>query len=151
MFRNLYHELTLEIVYFGFLASILVFSMILIEYDCFTIGSFFDSAWYVLITMTTVGYGDIYTKNVFGRITMTFCTFIGAICTSIYLTAVKSFMDLDEYGRSAFAVTLRSHIRKNMQTEVGLWLVCELKIRLELKKDMPDKSALLFWRAQSLK
>lgn len=83
--------------------------------------------------MTTVGYGDIYTKNVFGKITMTLCTFVGTICTTIYLSATKSFMDLDEYGRSAYAIILRSLINKRMQSVVGYWLVCELKIRLELK------------------
>ena len=82
--------------------------MILIEYDCFNIGSFFDSAWYVLITMTTVGYGDIYTKNVFGKITMTICTFIGSLCTTIYLSATQSFMALDEYERASYAVILRT-------------------------------------------
>lgn len=143
----------MTIVYLVIFTSIIIFTMVLIEIDCFTLSNFNDSAWYVLITMTTVGYGDFFTKNLFGKCAMTIATFIGAICTSVYLTAVTNFLNMEYFERQAFAVIQRGIIKNELKKEVALWLACEYKIKLILKiryasgKKSYGNDDLIYWRS----
>lgn len=64
--------------------SVGIFSMLLFEYELFNIPTFYDTVWFGLITMTTVGYGDYFTKNLFGNFAAICATFMGAIAASLF-------------------------------------------------------------------
>ena len=46
---------------------------------CRPFGSLSDWFWYSIITLTTVGYGDVYPRTVFGKMTGTVCALFGVI------------------------------------------------------------------------
>jgi voltage-gated potassium channel len=99
-------------IFFGiFLSFILgtLFTILAIEYEIFnplimTIG---DSIWYVLITVMTVGYGDIYAISYLGQITMIIATFSGIVFSSIFVVCVDEFLKMSENEKKAFMMLNR--------------------------------------------
>ena len=94
-----------ELILFLFLALIFIFfSAVGIYYfernaqpDAFS--SVFQSLWWALITLTTVGYGDVYPITVGGRVFTFFVLIIGlgiiAIPTGIFASALAKAREMD--------------------------------------------------------
>ena len=53
-----------------------------------TWNSYFDAFWCVIITMMTVGYGDIYPNTVFGRIVAIIAAIWGTFLISLLILSV---------------------------------------------------------------
>jgi hypothetical protein len=53
------------------------------------------SMWYVLITMTTVGYGDVFAFSHAGRAIVILTAFIGVIIVSLFVYALYKTMNFD--------------------------------------------------------
>ena len=58
--------------------------------------NFFNSAYLVLITITTVGYGDFFPKTIMGKILAVFIAIFGAFLISMLVLAVASVFDLNK-------------------------------------------------------
>jgi voltage-gated potassium channel len=54
------------------------------------INSFWDAAWYTVVTMTTVGYGDIVPKSALGRIAGVFIMLAGISVISLLTATISS-------------------------------------------------------------
>ena len=77
---NLLHNTRIDYGFFIVLTILLISATILyfVEYSVNpTINSFDDAFWYLLVTITTVGYGDIYPKTEVGRVIGTIIMFTG--------------------------------------------------------------------------
>ena len=48
-----------------------------------SVGTFFDSVWWSVVTLTSLGYGDIYPVTVAGRIVGIFLMFFGVILIGV--------------------------------------------------------------------
>ena len=52
-----------------------------------------SSLWWALITLTTVGYGDMYPKTLFGQIIGSACAVTGALLLGLTIpTLIKNFL-----------------------------------------------------------
>ena len=72
--------------------------------------SWSNSMWCAFITMTSVGYGDLYPKSEFGRIVGVFCALAGAFIQSLFTV---SFLQILEFDRSeSFAFRIITGVRK---------------------------------------
>jgi voltage-gated potassium channel Kch len=59
----------------------------------------FDAWWWSIVTMTTVGYGDIYPKSVVGRILGGLCALYGVLMFSMTLPIfVNTFHTVYQYA-----------------------------------------------------
>lgn len=56
--------------------------------------SFVDSVWLVLMTIFTVGYGDISPKTDAGKVIATLAAFWGAFLVSLNVLVVNNFFQL---------------------------------------------------------
>lgn len=65
------------------------------------------SAWCVLITMTTVGYGDIYPESHMGRLVGVVCSFWGVCFVSLFVVALTNITNFDFSEKKAFMLLQR--------------------------------------------
>lgn len=88
MFTNFIKETSLDkllmLVVITFISSSLAFFFIDESM------SFMDSMWYVLVTLTTVGYGDIIPRSFIGRIIAVILIIVGILIFSITTAAISS-------------------------------------------------------------
>lgn len=72
-------------------------------------GSFWDGIWWAVVTVTTVGYGDLYPKTVAGRLIAMLLMFVGIGFISVLTASVASlFVKTDRQDETGeIAQTLR--------------------------------------------
>ena len=78
---------------------LLVFTYTLRLFEKVTQPVFYDlttSAWNVVITMTTVGYGDIYAESHAGRAIAVTSAFSGVLILSIYVLCINNSMEFEQ-------------------------------------------------------
>ena len=69
---------------------------VLIDVDKNTgLGSYFNSIWVTIITMTTVGYGDISPTSNIGRVVGVITALWGAIVTSLFVIVLFRMIELE--------------------------------------------------------
>lgn len=57
---------------------------------------FFNLFYFIIITLTTVGYGDIQPETIPGKIIIMFCALWGAVMISLVVVAVSKVFDLGD-------------------------------------------------------
>ena len=57
--------------------------------------SYFDSVWCIIITMTTVGYGDVYPVTFFGRLVGVFAALWGTFIISLFIIVASEIFALN--------------------------------------------------------
>jgi hypothetical protein len=58
------------------------------------LGNFYNSLWCVMITMGTVGYGDIVPKSYFGRAVLFFASITGIIIASLLILTLSTYLTM---------------------------------------------------------
>ena len=88
-----------------FVSSILIFGYLIRIFELpyhrlspidSTFDSLFNAFWLVVITMTTVGYGDLAPHTVPGRVVAMLAALVGGFLISLLVLAVSSVFDLSK-------------------------------------------------------
>ena len=66
------------------------------EVEYYYFKSFSSSIWYIMITMTSVGFGNIVAVTPIGRLVTLLAAFMGAIFLAMMVTLVTEWLALDE-------------------------------------------------------
>lgn len=74
-----------------------------------------NSVWEVIITMTTVGFGDMFPRTIFGRIFMILCALNGVVIVSIMVLTVMNNFEFEPLENRAFIVTSKVSKRKELK------------------------------------
>ena len=61
-----------------------------------------NPAWNMIITMSTVGYGDLFPQTLYGRIFSVLGMFAGQFCNTLILLAMKYISELSMQHTRAF-------------------------------------------------
>ena len=71
-----------------------------------------NSIWLIIITMTTVGYGDFYPRTFFGRLLDCFISIWGIFIISMMVVVLMSTLTLDGGEKRALLVLKRLETQK---------------------------------------
>jgi len=100
--------------------------------------SYFNSVWCIIITVLTVGYGDVAPDTFIGRTIVTLTTFFGLVCTATLIGIVSDYLSLnneefvvikfiDEHKRikiyesaalKCVKAAIRTYIRKKKRSDI---------------------------------
>ena len=58
--------------------------------------------WNVFVTMTTVGYGDMYPSTVLGKIIILVCCLVGVFITSLVTISIQNIVTMNKYEENSF-------------------------------------------------
>jgi len=104
--------------------------------------SYADVFWVVIITMMTVGYGDLFPKTHMGRIVAFISSIIGMIIQSLLIVRLSDFVELSPDERKALNEIKKQvdndileHYSKNLIKS----LFCLLKIKIDRNKTKKEK------------
>ena len=93
--------------------SLFYWAMILTEFELktFNFEGIQEIVWYCIITMTTVGFGDIATVSNVGRFAMVIATFLGTCFEGLFLVAWAEFVKLDQTQKKVFILLSRLNMK----------------------------------------
>jgi len=94
--------------------------------------------WNVIITLTTVGYGDYSPQTNFGRIIGILTAFWGVFFVSLFVVALTNTLDLEESELRAFILLRRLFTRRTLKENACKMIQSRYIIRMEEKKE-PSK------------
>lgn len=106
--------------------------------------NFFNSLWVVVVTMTTIGYGDIYPTTYFGRIVATLTCIFGTLILSLLVVFTNNSINLDHVERNVYQRIVESRADPDyMRREATKLLGTVLRYNLLRKKHKDSGNNLL--------
>jgi hypothetical protein len=90
--------------------------------------SYINSCWGTVATMTTVGYGDLYPRTMFGRIIMIVCSMYGVIVVSLMVVTVTNFLAMTTMESASYTVMKKLEYKELIKIEA-------LKILVNVNRD----------------
>ncbi len=95
--KFLFARYTIKTTLYLFIISVIYFGISLIQFEKKTnnIQTLTDVFWHCAITMATVGYGDFYAKEFYGRISMIIATGFGVLFVSLFMIAWSNFIKMN--------------------------------------------------------
>lgn len=124
-FSILYYSVAVRITENGFLRSTYrsdfdsdeEFEEVLIYRGIFW--TYKNMIWNIFITMSTIGYGDIFVYSTFSRVMIFFVAITGLIVISIMIVAYSNFLELDNMQTSSFNFFNALELKISMRNEVS--------------------------------
>ena len=80
---------------------------------------FSNTVWNVLVTMTTVGYGDYYPKTNMGRIIGLIIAFWGVFIVSLFVVSLQNMFEFDSCEEKAFQLNERLDAKDALRIEAA--------------------------------
>ena len=103
-----------------------------------------NSFWCVVVTMTTIGYGDIYPQTHFGRLVIIVACIWGVFILSLFVVALNNTIQLSKEESKAFEqISHQGEISKNIRKDAEMLIQKFLKLNLAKKKKLPLKTKIL--------
>ena len=100
----------------------------------------FTSVWNILITMTTVGYGDFYPKTHLGRTIGIITAFWGVFIVSLFVVSLTNILTLDAPERKAYMLLQRLENKDLLKIEAANMVAAKFRLKkLKEEKDTPSQ------------
>ena len=137
--KALMKEDPISVVIYSFLFSLLQLSTSLQIFEREVDENFKNittAMWNVIITLTTVGYGDYYPKTNFGRLIGVITAFWGVFFVSLFVVALTNTLELEESEQRAFILLRRLFTRKLLRESACKMIQSRYVVRCEQKKEV---------------
>lgn len=103
-----------------------------------------NSMWSVILTMTTVGYGDIYPRTFAGRVMIFIVSMVGVVIVSIVVVTVMNIFQMSPLESKAYTVIKKINIRKRMKSSAANIISHLSKLHLKVKHNKSLKVSSLY-------
>ena len=117
----IYSEMFLLMAILGLAALIFGHLVFFAELMESSILSIYDGIWWSLVTMTTLGYGDIYPTSVWGRLVGVWCTLTGIVLVALPIPIIiNNFTVLLDKTQAFCRLSIRQKRRMSRAPSRGL-------------------------------
>lgn len=106
--------------------------------------NFANSMWLVILTMTTVGYGDIYPRTDIGRGSMFLCALFGVIIVSIMVVSIMNELEMSPLEEKSYSLITKIDHKSDMRRSAASVITRSTRIYLKLRKGDPVSTKYLF-------
>jgi potassium intermediate/small conductance calcium-activated channel subfamily N protein 2 len=137
-YQILYGSLVISTVLFGF--QLRLFERQISEASGQDFGDMYNCMWNVIITLTSVGYGELYPKTFWGRIVGVSIAFWGVFITSFFVVTVTNMLNFTGPEEKSYQLLLRLYYKLELKRKAVGVLQCAY-IHRNAKADHPDNEA----------
>ena len=102
------------------------------------LGYYYNAFWAVIVTMTTVGYGDYYPRTIPGRFIIFLVCIIGIFVVSSIVVVLTNFLNLDNMESKVLNVIMRLQKRLEVKVEAAFVLTIMAKMHFIQKNGEMD-------------
>jgi hypothetical protein len=88
------------------------------------------SIWCVFVTMTTVGYGDVYPKSYGGRLLGAFMCLWGVLLVSLFVVTISDFLEFDHSEKNSYILIKRLTYREELRKTASIVIASMYKLKL---------------------
>ena len=122
-----------------FTMQIVLYSYMLMMFERATaegpLQNFTNAVWLIIVTMTTVGYGDIFPTTRLGRVVAISASFSALIMIAICINIVQSSLEMSRADRKVVEKNERRGLVRDTRVAAGKLILASLRVQLERKKE----------------
>ena len=116
-----------------------IFERPLRNYSGLDFSDYGNAVWCVILTMTTVGYGDFFPSSLPGRIIGLIACVWGVLMVSIMVYSVTNMLKLSTYEERALSLHRKLEFREELKIKAAVMLVNSYKYKRYSRKFPEDK------------
>ena len=90
--------------------------------------SYYNCWWNIIITMTTVGYGDIFARTILGRIIIFIVAIWGVFVNSLLTVALTVFVKMEDSEIKVLKIMHKLDERQQWKSELDLMVKSQVKL-----------------------
>ncbi|CAD8210050.1 unnamed protein product [Paramecium octaurelia] len=98
------------------------------------LGKYDNAVWNIIISITTVGYGDFYTRTDLGRFVIFVVCVLGIFVISLMVVTLITSLETSSLESHAITVLERIQLREQMAKSASMVIMYSLRIVVALKK-----------------
>lgn len=166
MIRSIYYEQSTTSTLLLLIVSLLCLINLYYDFEAkiLNIKLGLETFYFMIVTMTTVGFGDFYPESFFGRHATIIANFLGVVFEALFLLSWKYYTTFDHQEMQAYTLISRLTMKESLQQlviqkVVWTWKIKKLNKTLrKLQRDHPedhgriaDTNKELFYFAKDLK
>ena len=121
--------------------SLRIFERPMLPYTGQDFSEYGNTMWLILVTMTTVGYGDYYPVTLPGRMFGIVMCLWGVLIISMFVVALTTLLNLESAEEKSLLILQRLGFKEDMKTQAAFVLTSALRYRW-LVRHHPDKMRL---------
>lgn len=106
--------------------------------------SLINCVWLVIVTMTTVGYGDLFPKSHLGRFIGVVACIIGMLIVSLIVVSLAVIAEFTSEEKKAYSLLKKLQADNNASNKAIKVIVGILKLRKLVYKSQPNKKSILY-------
>lgn len=133
-FALVFTLLGLCLFFFGFALRICEAPLNRLGGENFDLYSLTNSIWCMVLTMTTVGYGDFYPRTVMGRIVVFISSVSGMSIVSMMVVTITNSLQLSTLEERALTVLSKLQLKEEIRSSAAKMLTSLVKASTHFKK-----------------
>jgi hypothetical protein len=90
--------------------------------------------WNVFVTITTVGYGDMYPNTLLGKIIIILASLGGVFIVSLVTIAIQNTLNMSKSEENSFNLRFDEIINEKIKKKAGLFFISSMKYYIARKK-----------------